>query len=681
MKIAKFAFAAFAAVVLTACGGGGGGTNQVVTSPTPTSQIVGTAATGAALASAQVVVSNAAGTSPCVETSITTNGLGSYTCTLKAGEIAPFFIVVTDPTGNTTPLVSIATTTPTAGTPLTVNATPLTTAIVAQLNNGDALGVVADKTKYNAANLNAISSNVLNQLSTVLNSIGAPSNYDPFTTSITAASSTQVGNTADQVLDVIKITKTAANALAFSTISDSTPIQMATAVSAGSSVQAATSSVSDLSQAAVLAAQAFNKCFALSTSNRVTVVNSAITAVAADCQSIVTSENNPSGAPAFKHNGYSANQVFFNYLTSDAMTGAKFSVPEIMAFYPATNASPRDKAVLNIRYIDNQNIPSNIITIAQNFPNSSTTSRPSNWWITGNQWNYDISIQPQFRKVKDWLNANNSGYQNGLDFNIRSTSGAPLSSTFDSVLVTGRGLPTNGLWMVRSTAGYTGGFVVAQSRAAPPQQLSSLIQVCNACVTFWISRTAGITDAAASTLRSNNSASMQWAHQSDGSYDGNVESNRPLKGDKYVFSMYKNGALVATEFRTLLTDLTSAVNMKNMAWHENGSNTIAAFDSSNASLSGLKTTLLVDWISNPNAELIDGIWISQTDGNYDNATKFSLGATSVLAAPRGAIGTYFTSLTGVLNYDNPPLDGFREIDMHYRTTDGTKKVMSNYYYP
>ena len=87
---------------LGGCGGDGGTAAAPVTPvvPVATAQITGTAATGAALGNAAVAISNTAGSAPCVEAPITTTALGSYTCTLKTGEVAPFFIVVTDPSGN-----------------------------------------------------------------------------------------------------------------------------------------------------------------------------------------------------------------------------------------------------------------------------------------------------------------------------------------------------------------------------------------------------------------------------------------------------------------------------------------------------------------------------------------------------------------------------------------------------
>lgn len=113
------AMAGAALVTLAGCGGGGDSASSNTTTPPPATTapaakavMSGTAATGAALANANVTITNSSGNSPCEESSITTTALGTYTCTLKSGETAPFFVVVTDPTGNSAPLVSVATTTP-----------------------------------------------------------------------------------------------------------------------------------------------------------------------------------------------------------------------------------------------------------------------------------------------------------------------------------------------------------------------------------------------------------------------------------------------------------------------------------------------------------------------------------------------------------------------------------------
>lgn len=690
-----FALGAIVLAALAACGGGGGGGGGDTAAVTPASaQLTGTAATGSALANAPVAISNLAGTSPCTETAITTTALGSYTCTLKSGETAPFFIVVTDPSGNTAPLVSIATTTPAAGTPLLVNATPLTTAIVAQLNGGDALGVVSNKSLYVAQTFADAKANVIAQIRSVVAAIDPTlTNYDPFTTSITAATAGSTGNTADQVLDVIKITRTASGAPALSTISNPTPIAIATASTTGAVVDAPAPGVADLAQGAQLAAKAFNDCYALPVAQRVTLdVQQSITSVAAACQNIVTQAGTPSGAPAFKSSGYTANQSFYSYLTSSLMTGAKFSVPEIMVFYAQDATHPRDRAVINIRYIDNTGNPGNYITVAQNFPGSSSATRPSNWWITGNQWNYDVGIKTNVRRVQEINTANSSRFQNGLDIYINGADGtggsnAPNSGLYDSARVTGTGLPTLGLWYARSSV--SGQFTLSTVRngSNTPPSLASLqsTPVCSSCSTFWLSRTSGITGTGAATLAANPSAqphASQWGSVADGSYNGSNAAQRPLKGGIYTFELFKNGVAGPVETRTLLTDVVPATQAVNLQWNDIGSNTANALDIANTTLNSTQTALKVDWTLNPSAEQIRYIWVSQTDGGYDNATPIALGATSVVATPRASTGTTtFTALAGTPSLSTAPFSGYREIGFNYRMLDGSTKHAVYTYYP
>lgn len=682
----SLALSAIFVASLAACGGGGGTPQVVDGGPTPglMSTIVGTAARGAALANAAVAVSNTAGNSPCTEATVTTSELGSYTCTLKAGESAPFFIVVTDPTGNTPPLVSIATTTPVAGTPLLVNATPLTTAIVAQLNGGDALGVVNKKSLYGLDDFNKIKANVIAQIKAAVTAIDpALSNYDPFTTSITAATAGSTGNTADQVLDVIKITKTENGALALATIDNPTPVAVSTALIKGTAVAAPTTNVSDLAQGAQLLAQALKTCFTQAVSTRVKLdANNDIKEVSAECLKIT---DTGTGLPAYLQNGYNAAQSFYPLLTSKAMTGAQFSTPEIMVFYPADSNNPRDRAVLNIRYIDNLGNPGNRITAAQNLPSSKTTGHPSNWWVTGNQHSYDLTIASEIRRNKNFYKGPTGSFWNGMAIYINGNSSAPHSSAYDSAQVTGPGLPTEGLWYVRSAA--SGQFAITTVRSPTPQPTATLASsmICPACSSFWMSKTMGLSLPAAATLDTNPTTppyKFQWGSASDGSYNG-ASGTRPSKGAVYVFKIYNNGTLVATEKRIILTDLVAATQEVNVPWNSIGSKTTAALDVTNTALNGTQTSLPIDWTQSPSAEQIKYIWISQTDGGYDNGTTIQPGATSVIATPYtgNASPTTFTSIVAPYSDSQAPYGGYREIGFTYRMLDGSSKNAVYSYWP
>ncbi|TFZ03532.1 hypothetical protein [Ramlibacter humi] len=660
------------ALFLAACGGGGGGSTAA-----SSAQIVGTAATGAALAFAPVTITNSAGNSPCVETGITTTLTGSYTCTLKSGEQAPFFVVVTDPTGNTGALVSVTTTTPPAGSALTVNATPLTTAIVAQLaGDGNALSVVNARS-VDAGALKAVTANVVAQLQAVLDRIGVPAGYDPFATSITAATAGNTGNTADLVLDVVKIVKDSAGKLALATIDDPTPRTLATATSSGTAVPAPSTSVTTLSQATQLVAQKLAGCFALPTSSRVLNVTThpadqggpEVDNVGDACEDFVSDSSNAAGID-FMHNGYYAGQFFYGLLTADSMTGATFSVPEVLAFYPASSAgsspiSTYDRAVLNIRYIDGQGNAGSVITVASRIPGSSSSGRPTEWWLTGNQWTVDIGVRMNLRRVEQLNSANTakfSTFQTGVVFTISQVGPGSQRGGQQLTLarVTGPGLPAAGV-------------VYRYSPTNPSRALDAVSKtgdltattLCNNgsvnCPNWWFERTAGVSGSGATTLASNPTGGTNdliWAQSGDGFTMASFK-----KGAQYKFELFygtNTGTADLTEFRTLLTDVVPATQAINLPWNTPGSNTLAALNPS-GSLAGALSTVLTDWVQNPAAPQISGITWSTASAGFGSSQSVARGVTSATYA-NGAPAFLATT---------PP--NVRFVLMSYRSGDSSNR--------
>ena len=669
------------ATVLTLHGCGGGGTGETVAGggTPPLSSISGTAATGAALGNANVTITDSTGTSPCEQATITTTALGSYSCTLKAGKTAPFFVVVTDPTGNTPPLVSIQTTTPAAGDNLTVNVTPLTTAIVAQLSpTGNALSIVAGGT-VDAAQLKSITTNVVAQLANILASVEAPAGYNPFTTSITAATASGVGNTADRILDVVRIVSTGTGALAFSTVDNPTPILLATATTTGVVAAPLTDGVSTLSRATQIAAQVFTGCFAVPTTQRVLTKDDTIPVAnggpkvgdsAPQCQNIVANVDNGAGV-TFLQNGYNAGQFFYGLLTSDQMTGAQFSVPEIMLFAPAVTSavSPSlerfDRAILNIKFIDNAGNPGNLITVAARLTGTATTTRPTDWWLVGNQQLVDTSTRLNIRRVEQ-LNAGNtntfrmSTYMTGIQFNINAKGpGSELSGgqLLNIARVTGPGLPTAGLVYRRSsgaqssmdlfnkTGNLTGGLQCGNGSTA-------------SCPNIWLARTMGLTGTNASTLAAN-PVSLLWAQPGEG-----FDAAQIIKGARYKIELFYGsnvGTADRTVFKTLLSNLVNANQGVNLAWNTLGPKSLAALDP-NGSLAGTQVnTLALDWVQNPSAEQIGGI-----TGVIDNFGTFGPNR----FVPRGV-------LSAILNNHTIPsfstTTGNRTLFYGYRMVDGSGK--------
>lgn len=668
-----------ALLALAACGGGSSDSTSSGSAgdkPVTAAAVTGTAATGAALANANVAITDSAGASPCQEAAITTSALGTYTCTLKTGEVAPFFVVVTDPTGNTAPLVSVSTVTPAAGAQLTLNATPLTTAIVAQLAaDGNPLTVVSGKT-VDAAALQKVTANVVAQLASVLAAIGAPANYDPFSTAITAATAAGVGNTADQVLDIVKVvTDPATGKLALATVDNPTPVAIATATSTGGTLAAPPAGVAALPQAAQAVAKGLSACFALPVTQRVTSSNASLSAsqggpevdgVASACQNIAADLSNAAGID-FLHNGYDFGQLLYGILTSDTMTGAQFSVPEIMAFYPAAStASGRDEAIFNIRYLDASGNPGNIITTARDIAGGASSAHPSSWWLVGNQQPVDVTLKLQIRRVEQMnpgFNKNNnySHFQSGIQFMINAkgpgsvVNNAPLSYA----RVTGPGLPSNGIVYiapVQAEVGQTYMDVSNKTGTVPVtaqcgNEFSPPSPSYN-CPNFWFSRTAGLSGSAASTL-AGNPASLVWAQAAD-----NADASKVVKGAKYRIELFHGTNTTPTYSynKTLLSDLVPATQGANLPWNTLGSKSLAALDPSNTSLAGAQTSLTADWVQNVAAQQIGSVAATvDNNGTWSTSTPAPRGATSIVvnaAVPAFTAATSRGLLFGYRMLDN-----------------------------
>jgi hypothetical protein len=671
-------------LLVAGCGGGGGGGDSATAPATPApaaAQLVGTAAVGSALGNAPVTITDSAGNSPCEESSITTTPLGSYACTLKSGETAPFFVVVTDPTGNTPPLVSISTTTPKAGASLTVNATPLTTAIVAQLGGGDALSVVKGRT-VDASQLAAVTANVVQQLSQVLAAIGAPAGYDPFTTSITAATAGNTGNTADLVLDVVKVvTDPASGQLALSTVDNPTPVLLATATTTGATVSAPDPAVASLSQGTQIAARAFTDCFALPTAQRVLHTTSRaqsdggteVDQVAAACQDLAASSSNAAQVD-YLHNGYRAGQHFRGILTADGMTGASFSVPEIIAFYPlsATATAPApaayDGAVLNIRYVDSAGNPGNVIAVAARLPGTASTARPTDWWLVGNQQPVDVSPSMIVRRIEQLNPANTTKFSNfvtGFLVNVNAKGPGSVDAVQGAMAmarISGPGLPGNGaagtglVFKVSADVNLSSMDLFNKTGSLTTGTLCGNGSTTN-CPLVWVGRTLGVTGTDATTLATNPNA-MLWAQPSDG-----IDVTKFVKGARYTVELFYGSNTTTplhTVTKTLLTDFVAPTSLVNLPWNTPGPQTLAALDP-NGSLAGAQTSLPLDWVQNPNAQQIsNAAAVFDQFGSYGVAQAVAPGATSVV----------LNANVPAFTLTNPPS---RTLKFNYRMTDGSSK--------
>lgn len=185
-----------ATTLLAACGGGSSATPPPPPPPAATLSLTGTAATGAAIASATVTAKCNGGTG-----AATTAANGTYSIALTAGTL-PCVIKVATTAGD---LYSVATGT---GTTATANITPFTQLIVANLTGKDPAAYFTD---FGAADITAMTSAVVTTAQvavvTVLKNNGIDTSALPTSLvagSLVAASGSTAGNAYDVALDALK---------------------------------------------------------------------------------------------------------------------------------------------------------------------------------------------------------------------------------------------------------------------------------------------------------------------------------------------------------------------------------------------------------------------------------------------------------------------------------------------
>lgn len=186
------------AFAVAACGGGGGGSTaeSPAPAPTPTLTLSGTAATGAAAAAKNVSVKCATGTG-----SATTNTDGTFTVSIANGALP---CAVELDLGAAGKLRSYA---QGSGQSATVNITPMTELVVANLSGGNAASFFSN---FSAAAGALISStavtNAVNSVKATLTTAGidVSSVGDIMSGALVAASGTTTGNAYDKALDALK---------------------------------------------------------------------------------------------------------------------------------------------------------------------------------------------------------------------------------------------------------------------------------------------------------------------------------------------------------------------------------------------------------------------------------------------------------------------------------------------
>ena len=195
-KISAFFLFAILITIFSGCGGGGGGASPAPTTPSATGTLGGVAAVGTPIVNGNIAVSCAAGST----LSTSTDSSGAWSVTLY-GQTLPCAVQVSggsiNGVSNTTPYQSIAINTG------TVNVTPLTDLIVANLSNTATpstwfASLTSAPTQLTAITQTQITA-ALTKMSTALPALTSIKTTNPITTSFTPAA----GNSIDDMLSAL----------------------------------------------------------------------------------------------------------------------------------------------------------------------------------------------------------------------------------------------------------------------------------------------------------------------------------------------------------------------------------------------------------------------------------------------------------------------------------------------
>lgn len=664
---------------------------QIAWSVSAAGGIRGTAAVGAALANANVSVTDTAGANVCAEARVVTNGIGNFDCTVRAGVTAPFLVVVTEPFGAYPPMVSVVATAPAAGSVLVASATPLTTAIVGQLApNGNALSVLANPALLNLATLANITAKVLTQIAPVLAAVSAPPGYNPFTTPIIAGTANQAGNTADAVIEMLRFFSVNGVPQISTVDNPAGAVPIAGPNTANPLVLAAPApGALGLAQSLRLFTDTYNQCFALPVASRALAVNTSIptnaggpsvTQMAPACAAVARAN--------YLQGGFAFGQRYYGLLRDAKMVGAKFSLPEVMLYIDDTSVADNDVAVLNFRFLDNAGVADNLIEVLRKIPGSATAAHASDWWIQGNGDPIDSLVRSYVRRSEQLVpnpgqapfqNAGASRFEAGIEVFINKDG--PGSAGMRAARVKGPGLPPAGLVYTRpDPAAITDqNWLNIRRKDGAVDPASATFS--NAPNIFVLHRTQGTSGAAASATQpnpnagnANNTQFVNWAHPLDygaalGTATEAYVNFAALKAhNTYTFEIYYDGEVAPRHVlsKIMLTAVTPATFARNLEWVDLSAATKDYLNPAHA-LAASQTTMTLNWMVNPFAETVRSAGVYTLGGGQSiNSTIIGVSRGATTATATAPAGFAFPALT------NDGSSG-RTIQLRYRMLDGAYK--------
>ncbi|KIX33663.1 cell wall anchor protein [Burkholderia pseudomallei] len=432
--IAQLALGASLAFSLAACGGGGGSSASTSSQPVTAAatSMTGTVAIGNALTGATVTVTDANGKT----VSATSGANGAYSVSLT-GLSAPLLITAADPSGVSGMLYSVVASSTTAnGAPVTANVTPLTTAITALMTqSGNPADLTGNASAITSSAISTAETTLDTAIAPILSANSVPASFDPIATTFTP---NQTG--ADAVIDSVAVTPSASGSgLQITSLANpNTAIQLNSSTSVSTALTAPTQAANYLAN-----------------------LQASLSACASDVQggATDTSDSNCTSAidANYLNNGIGTGVAGFAKRHTLFTKGTVLTGIKTVAFVPAGTLAgiSNPAALVYLLMTDPDGTPDFGMDYVQQLPNGQ-------WDIIGNQLQDSTYIASFLGRVQytDSADAANAHYESGLNIQIPSSVKVSGTATgVGSAVVTGPGLPANGLWFQTAGNGTGAGYL------------------------------------------------------------------------------------------------------------------------------------------------------------------------------------------------------------------------------
>lgn len=664
------ALAVMTAAVLAACGGGGDSGGSAPATPASVAIVQGTAASGAFMPGASVSMVDATGATVGSQVA---DGNGHYAFDVSNFQ-APFAIVATGTAnGAVVNYVAVVAEKPAPNSAVTVNVTPLTTAVVALLAASGGPVNLNDINAIRALATPAQVQRMVALLRTVLSNIITEAGLDASTFDPMATPLTVQGQGADKVLDRllvtlitggVKLTSLGADLSGHATDGPSVTL---TAGSPDNPPRALPTPVVNVDAATFDSIrQALQACYALPRTSRVqggVALNACAQAFSSD----------------YLHNSYSVGDDSSLALTSDDNSSATFSAPVVV--YSSTNELGEQTVLVRFPLVRPDGTTGVITRLV--------TNRNGVWTLTGNQRSFEAAVTRRISRVIEQnpvAGSVVSRYETALRLLVNPMRGTMLGAQV--VRVTGPGLPAAGVVLTRSTACGTFSEMVIQNTNG------SLVYAADDPVypnaTIFASNQAASTLALAATPV-NSADTLTWSALTGGAVryaptplpDSEIEA-LPTFGE-YTFAVWNRNfdgsnktALNATPDLTFTLRTSGPVrtpaSLASEAWNTVNASTLTSYLTPG---SGATASVNVQWTVN--AEVVDRAVVYAYQAAQPLPVRFALQASPASHSATAATVTAnqaSSNLNGACQVAAlPAMAGgdFRTVELRSTTADDTQK--------